>query len=385
MDVQGDECRGYGKVKPMRVMFRVDASLEMGSGHVMRCLTLANALNERSAICEFLCREHPGNLIGFIRDRGFPVINLGAPCSEVSAHPGAQYLQWLGATQKSDASACKSALGDNQYDWMIVDHYGIDYRWQELLEFHYSRLAVIDDLATRNHCCDVLLDQTYGRPESDYQALVPEECKILTGSEYALLRPDFSRLREMSLERRKNSGLKRILISLGGVDSNNVTERVLDGLCESPLPTDSEIVVVMGTTAPWLDAVRKRAARMPWSTSVLENVSDMASQMCAADLAIGAAGSTSWERCCLGLPTLMLILADNQRYAASLLSSAGAAHLLSSEEQLGDQLSQCIERALSDPGFLNNMTTAASGITDGAGASKVSSILERLTGVEIAQ
>lgn len=383
MDVQGDECRGYGKVKPMRVMFRVDASLEMGSGHVMRCLTLANALKERGSVCEFLCREHSGNLIGLIRDRGFPVFNLGATCSDVSA--GAQYLQWLGATQESDASACKSALGDKQYDWMIVDHYSIDYRWQELLKFHYSSLAVIDDLANRSHCCDVLLDQTYGRPRSDYEALVPDGCEILTGSEYALLRPDFSRLREISLERRKNSGLKRILISLGGVDSNNVTERVLDGLCESPLPRDSEIVVVMGTTAPWLDAVRQRAARMPWSTSVLVSVSDMASQMCAADLAIGAAGSTSWERCCLGLPTLMLILADNQRYAASLLSSAGAAHLLSSEEQLGDQLSQCMERALSDPGFLNNMSTAASGITDGAGASKVSSILERLTGVEIAQ
>lgn len=385
MDVHGDECCGWGKVKPMRVMFRVDASLEMGSGHVMRCLTLANALKERGSVCEFLCREHPGNLIGLIRDQGFPVFNLGAPCAEVSAHPGAQYLQWLGATQESDASACNSALGDNPYDWLIVDHYGIDYRWQSLLESHYSRLAVIDDLANRPHRCDVLLDQTYGRPQSDYEALVPGECEILTGSQYALLRPDFSRLRKESLERRKHSSLKRILISLGGVDSNNVTERVLDGLCESPLPKDSEIVVVMGTTAPWLDAVRKRAARMPWRTSVLENVSDMASQMCAADLAIGAAGSTSWERCCLGLPTLMLILADNQRYAASLLSSAGAAHLLSSEEQLGDQLSQCIEGALSDPGFLNNMTTVASGITDGAGAIKVSSILERLTGVEIAQ
>lgn len=369
----------------MRVVFRVDASLEMGSGHVMRCLTLANALKEKGSVCEFLCREHPGNLIGFIRNQGFPVLSLGAPCDDASAYSSNRYLQWLGATQEKDASACKSVLRDQQYDWLIVDHYEIDYRWQSLLASHYSRLAVIDDLATRSHCCDVLLDQTYGRPDSDYKALVPGECEILTGSEYALLRPDFSRLREMSLERRKKSGLKRILISLGGVDSNNVTERVLDGLCESPLPRDSEIVVVMGTTAPWLDAVRKRAARMPWSTSVLENVSDMASQMCSADLAIGAAGSTSWERCCLGLPTLMLILADNQRYAASLLSSAGAAHLLSSEEQLGDQLSQCIERALSDPGFLNNMSTAASGITDGAGASKVSSILERLAGMEMLQ
>ncbi|WP_246475088.1 UDP-2,4-diacetamido-2,4,6-trideoxy-beta-L-altropyranose hydrolase [Pseudomonas folii] len=385
MDVQGNECCGCGKVKPMRVVFRVDASLEMGSGHVMRCLTLAHALTERGSVCEFLCREHPGNLIGFIRNQGFAVLSLGAPCADISAYSSAHYLQWLGATQESDALTCERALGDHQYDWMIVDHYGIDYRWQELLGSHYSRLAVIDDLATRSHCCDVLLDQTYGRPESDYQRLVPEGCEILTGSEYALLRPDFSRLREMSLERRKNSGLKRILISLGGVDSNNVTERVLDGLCESPLPKDSEIVVVMGTTAPWLEAVRQRAAGMPWRTSVIENVSDMASQMCAADLAIGAAGSTSWERCCLGLPTLMLILADNQRYAASLLSSAGAAHVLSSEEALGDQLSQCIERALSDPGFLNNMTTASSGITDGAGANRVSSILKRLAGMEMAQ
>lgn len=372
-------------MKPMRVIFRVDASLEMGSGHVMRCLTLANALKERGSVCEFLCREHPGNLIGYIQNQGFPVLNLGAPCADVSAYSSAQYLQWLGATQESDAAACEQVVGGHRYDWMIVDHYGIDYRWQELLGSRYARLAVIDDLANRKHRCDVLLDQTYGRPESDYEALVPTDCELLTGSQYALLRPDFSSFRTASLERRKHSCLKRLLISLGGVDSNNVTEQVLEGLCESSLPRDSEIVVVMGATAPWLDAVRQRAARMPWRTTVLANVSDMASQMCSADLAIGAAGSTSWERCCLGLPTLMLVLADNQRYAASLLSSAGAAHVLSSEEPLATQLSQYVERALSDPCFLNNMTTAAAGITDGTGVSKVCTVLERLAGREITQ
>ncbi len=361
----------------MTVIFRVDASLEMGSGHVMRCLTLANDLKERGAVCDFLCKEHLGNLIGFIRNQGFKVINLGVPCA-APAYSDPQYIPWLGATLEDDASACENALNSHKYDWLIVDHYGIDYRWQERLESHYARLAVIDDLANRPHRCNLLLDQTYGRPGSAYQALVSSECEILAGSEYALLRPDFSKFRKTSLERRKHEAFKRILISLGGVDNDNVTEQVLDGLCQSPLPKDLEIVVVMGANAPWLDAVIERAASMPVKTRVLASVSDMASQMCSADLAIGAAGSTSWERCCLGLPTLMLILAENQRYAASLLSSVGAAHLLSSEESLAAQLSESIERALNDPLFLRNMSTAASEITDGTGASKVGRIIECL-------
>lgn len=372
-------------MKPMTVLFRVDASLLMGSGHVMRCLTLANALKENGAVCEFICREHPGNLIGFIQSQGFQTLNLGEPCTDISAYSSSQYLQWLGATQECDASTCRRALDDHKYDWLIVDHYGIDYRWQELLGSHYKRLAVIDDLASRSHCCDVLLDQTYGRTMSDYQALVPQQCDILTGSQYALLRPDFLSFRQASLERRKHAGLKRILISLGGVDSSNVTEQVLAGLCGISLPEDSEIVVVMGATAPCLNAVRRRASEMPWRTSVLVNISDMAGQMYAADLAIGAAGSSSWERCCLGLPTLMFVLADNQKFAASLLSSAGAVKVLASDESMAVQLSKSIELALYDHDFLASMTAAASCVTDGTGTGKVANILAQLAGQEIVQ
>ena len=194
---------------------------------------------------------------------------------------------------------------------------------------------------------------------------------MLTGPQYALLRPEFAGLRPYSLQRRQaRPALCQLLITMGGVDQPNATGQVLQALKTCALPADCRITVVMGLTAPWLQNVRELAAQMPWPTEVVVNVNDMARRMADSDLAIGAAGSTSWERCCLGLPTLMVVLAENQQAGAQALEAAHAARLIGSVSDIATQLPQAV-RELSDSKHQMRMSLAASSITNGQGVEKI--------------
>ena len=206
----------------MNIIFRVDASLKMGTGHVMRCLTLAQVLKENSANVEFICRKHEGNLIDKIHSSGFNVHELEM-LEEIEVGNKLAHSHWLGATQKQDADDCIGILKAEKSDWLIVDHYALDEQWQKRLKPYYEKLIVIDDLADRKHWCNILLDQTFGRQQEDYSALTPEGCELLLGSQYALLRPEFSKWRAYSLERRSKPKFKQLLINMGGVDVHNVT------------------------------------------------------------------------------------------------------------------------------------------------------------------
>lgn len=371
----------------MNVVFRADASLQMGTGHVMRCLTLADALTAGGASCEFICRTHPGNLLDLIRSKGYVAHQLAvrANLSETGILEGATlgaekspaHSHWLGASQSEDAAACAPILAERQPDWLIVDHYALDAHWEQALKPHYRKLMVIDDLADRPHVCDLLLDQTFGRHDEDYRAWVPRDCKLLCGSQYALLRPEFAAQRSHSLQRRMKPQLRQLLITMGGVDKGNATGQVLGALRDSPLPSDCRIVVVMGTTAPWLNEIKQQALSMPWSTQVLVGVSDMARLMADSDLAIGAAGATSWERCCLGLPTAMMVLAENQRFAAELLERAGAVRMLLPGPTLKTQIKHLIRELVGAEGAQRSLVDGASKITDGKGCALVSDFLFR--------
>lgn len=361
----------------VKIVFRTDSSLEIGTGHVMRCLTLANAIMTLGAKCHFICRAHDGNLIDFIQGKGHTVHTLGLPGSNVLATktegdiPPPRHRHWLGVTQNEDATACMPILATLQPDWLIVDHYALDTRWERLLKPYCRKLMVIDDLADRPHACDLLLDQTFGRQPEDYRAWVPADCQLLCGSQYALLRPEFAALRPYSLQRRAAPQLRHLLITMGGVDKDNATGQILKALRSSPLPADCQITVVMGATAPWLTEVQRLAQAMPWPTQVRVGVSDMAQLMADSDLAIGAAGATTWERCCLGLPTAMMVLADNQRYAANLLEKAGAVKMLLLGTTLGAQINDFIHEAMGTRESLKKLVGSACKITDGNGCNRV--------------
>jgi UDP-2,4-diacetamido-2,4,6-trideoxy-beta-L-altropyranose hydrolase len=350
----------------MRVAIRADAATHIGIGHVMRCLTLANALKMKGDEVSFVCRPFAGHLGERITAEGHGLYLLPPPSQTIKPpHPKQtpSHATWLGENWETDLAQTQIALNGKQFDWLIVDHYSLDNRWENEMRNFASKIMVIDDLADRRHDCDLLLDQNLGRSEREYKSRVSENCILLTGSKYALLRPEFKEWRDYSLKRRSTPQMKNLLITLGGIDKDNTAGKVLEALRESSLPTDCCITVVMGSSSLGLTAVRQTAKTMPWQVEVQVNVTNMADLMAGSDLCIGAAGSTSWERCCLGLPTIMMILGDNQRGVGSALEKEQAVFLCSN---LSD-IKEIINVHCGSAKRMNAMSQASRCVTDGSG------------------
>jgi UDP-2,4-diacetamido-2,4,6-trideoxy-beta-L-altropyranose hydrolase len=367
---------------PLSVCFRADAATWIGIGHVMRCLTLADALRERGHRCQFICRAHSGNLIAHIRSKGHAVIELPGT-GEALPEPAAgtdqlDHAAWLGCDWSEDAAQALAALSENPVDWLVVDHYALDVRWESQLRAVCSRIMVLDDLADRAHDCDLLLDQTLGRRTSEYARWLSRPAELLCGSQYALLRPEFAEWRSKSLQRRDTGQIRHLLISMGGVDQHNATGQVLTVLNTADLPPNARVTVVMGARAPWLEQVRQQAGKMAIPVVVETDVRDMAGLMAVSDLAVGAAGATSWERCCLGLPAIMVVLAANQSGVAAGLKKAGAAEIIASSQQIEAGLPPLVESLLASPERCREMSERAARVTDGAGTARVTQYLEAM-------
>ena len=362
----------------MQIVIRTDASVEIGTGHVMRCLTLASGLVKGGAEVKFLCRLHDGNLIGLIKRSGFeveilPASTLGNLQSNSLCEPF--HAAWLGTDWYLDAQHCHSVLSDN-IDWLIVDHYALDHRWEREMRTICQNIMVIDDLADRAHDCDILLDQSIGRNPSDYLDLVGAKTQMLVGPKYALLRPEFIQWRATSLARRQLPELRHILVTMGGVDRNNLTGRVLTVLHRCHIPTLEKITVVMGPHAPWHDAVIAAAAGMKIRTAVLSDVDNMAELMTLCDLAIGAGGATTLERCSLGVPSVLLILADNQFNIVKQMAQADAAFAISDVNSLETSLATFLE----DISLSNKMAIYARNSSDIIDANGVVRAIAKLVG-----
>lgn len=375
MEGPGAQDRDFICEMTQKILFRADASADIGAGHVMRCLTLANTLKANGYRCVFATRFMLENLGRLIEDAGHILVRLDSgPESVADDEPVLSHANWLGVAQETDADQCLLLSRSGQWSWIVVDHYAIDFRWEKRLRPFCDRLMVIDDLGDRVHDCDLLLDQNLGTGEQKYAGKVPANCRLLLGPRYALLRPEFAELRDYSLARRRKALLQHLLITMGGVDRNNVTSDILETLKRSPLSPACQITVVMSSQSQWLSGVRNLARTMPWPASVRVDVTDMARLMADSDLAIGAAGGSAWERCCLGLPSLTVILADNQRQSANALSSQKAVIALdpNGPESLAESLPKALSALVGDG--LEAMVDRVSAIgIDGLGAVKVAS------------
>ena len=336
----------------MKVVFRVDASLEMGTGHVMRCLTLANELKQQNHEIVFICRELTGNLILLIK---YPVLVL--PKNDNFQSDGL-YLNWLGVTQEQDAEQTIKVIPKN-IDLLIVDSYALDEIWHKQLKPYTKKIMVIDDLADRQFDCNVLLNQNLGTQIEDYKDKVLNNCELLLGCDYALLRPEFPNLREKALIKRKNTKvIKNILISMGGSDITNKTYDILQEVSD-----DLNIVVILGGISPH-NKIIKNYAKSKKNVKVVVDADNISSLMFDADLAIGAGGSTSWERCCLGLPTLLYVLAENQRKIAGNLEQLGAVKIV-------DNLKVNLQNILNNFSFWQIMSEKAQTVCDGIGVKRI--------------
>ena len=358
----------------MLIAFRSDASLQIGTGHVMRCLTLADALRERGAKSTFICRPHDGHLLDLIQQRGHTATALAPVDVTFNAPADPSHAKWLGTDWASDAAQTQHALGDQVVDWLVVDHYALDRRWEQAMRPHGRRIMAIDDLADRPHDCDLLLDQNLARQTNDYGELLSRHTQTLIGPLYALLRPEFAQWRERSLQRRAQPQLKNLLITMGGVDQANATGQVLDALSNCKLPTDLDITVVMGSGAPWLSKVHEQAAFMPRKTQVLVGVNNMAQLMAESDLCIGAAGGSAWERCVLGLPSIVLIISSNQYRGAMALQNHEAAWVADDSRHLVAHLTVLFSME-KQKDSLRKMSQAGASLASGKGAAQLVELL----------
>lgn len=310
----------------MNVVFRVDASNLIGTGHVMRCRTLASALQLRGAHIRFITRKHSGHLAEVLTRDGFQVELLPEP-DGMGCEAG--YSGWLGVSQEKDARQTIDALKGLVCDLLVVDHYALDSIWESLLREHASKIMVVDDLANRAHDCDVLLDQNYSLagPER-YRPWVPASCQLLLGPRYALLRPEYAQVRESMTPR--TGRIQRILIYMGGSDDTNNTSLVMSAL-KSARMDHLHLDVVVGPNFKYLTEVTQQVKARPNAKlhSQLPHLADLMSQV---DLAVGAGGATTWERLCLGLQSLVVSVADNQVPACRALASEGLI------QYLGDSL-----------------------------------------------
>ncbi|MBW2196154.1 MAG: UDP-2,4-diacetamido-2,4,6-trideoxy-beta-L-altropyranose hydrolase, partial [Deltaproteobacteria bacterium] len=281
----------------MKIVFRADASLQIGTGHLIRCLALADAMREEGADVHFVFRTQPRFKDEIVTNSGHYLHFLSTPESSHGASGLANaddcpiHAEWLGVRWEQDAEECAAVLKSiGRPDWLVVDHYALDARWEESLCGSVGRIMVIDDLADRKHDCDVLLDQTLAANEVNYRTLVPRACRLLLGPEYALLRPQFAACRvEAEARRKKNQEIRRILVAMGGLDCINSTSTVLRGLALLQ-SHDLEVTVILGSLAPHVDKVMRLAEKTPFSAHVLTDVRNMAVLMVEHDVCVGSAG-----------------------------------------------------------------------------------------------
>ena len=304
------------------VVFRADASLTLAMGHVMRCLALADALRRRGLTVMFVCREHEGHLCELIVEWGFRVSRL-APLGSAD-HAGVADVRdvRIGATWREDAEQTCDAVTSlgAKPDWLVVDHYALDYRWEAMLRTSVGRIMAIDDLADRRHDCDVILDQNYyENSESRYDGLSTQDCTRALGPSFALLRQEFYEARRAL--RQRDGSLKRVLVAFGGSDSTNETAKVLAAL-GGPAFREMQIDVVVGVLNRHKKDLLARNASGAL-VRVYEQPANIAELMATADLCVGAGGTMTWERCSVGLPTVVVTVADNQEETSRALHRAG--------------------------------------------------------------
>jgi UDP-2,4-diacetamido-2,4,6-trideoxy-beta-L-altropyranose hydrolase len=345
----------------------------MGAGHMMRCLALADGLRRPGTTIRFLSRQLPEHLRTLIAASGHELSPLDD--ADTSAAPDElAHAAWLGTSQADDAMQSARALGDRQWDWLVVDHYALDERWETAMRRASSRILAIDDLADRRHDCDALLDQNVVDADPRYGGKVPSGATVLLGPRYALLRDEFREARRRSAPRA--GAVSRVLVSFGGSDADDWTGLALDAVTASVV-AGAPVDVVIGANHPRRARLEAVCAERGFSCHV--QTTRMAALMVSADLAIGASGSSTWERCCVGLPALAVAAADNQRLPGRSAALAGLSYLLDGDRASIDAatLAGAINLLARSPSLREMYSRNGMRSVDGAGVDRLVRLMDR--------
>lgn len=354
------------KRPPLRAVFRCDASATIGGGHVMRCLSVAERLRADGWWCGFASDARSAQVVPRLLREASAVLSFGGAGDLEPEEEARTIGEWV----------CGHA------DLLVVDHYQRDSRFERCCRAWAERIAVIDDLADRPHDADILIDPSCGHTAADYGHLVPTTCRVLAGSRHALIHPAFPTLRVRALSRRSRAdSVQRILIGFGATDDGNATALALRAIAVSGLAV--AIDVVLGAGCRHADAVRTLASSLPQPTMVHIGAApdEIARLMSAADLAIGAGGGMAWERCCVGLPSVVLEIAENQRLIVAALAIAGAALNLGCADSVSAfDLASAIRLLARDNRQRRRMADAAAEMCDGWGLKRLTDLLGAVIG-----
>lgn len=356
----------------MKVIFRVDSGSNIGGGHLSRCLTIATLLFETKNIqCSFIMRAHCGNFAKQVKSAGFGCALL--PLEFLPDYYNGDYSQWIGASWENDAASTVSLLEEWQCepsDILIVDHYGLDYKWESATASAGIQIGVIDDLVNRPHHACFLLDQTCSRKATEYSNLINNDAELFTGEKYCLLRPEFKRHREDSLKRRKGTiNAHNIFINFGSTDPHNHTTYILLRIAKFVLHHNSRVVVVISSGCAHIEKITDTISLLPYQCELIIDANNIAELMVQADIAIGAAGATTWERCALGVPSIIIQTADNQADVIKRVTDCGAAHPFKiDQEETENTICDALEKLLI---CYDEVSAAASELVDAGGAYRI--------------
>ena len=328
----------------MVIVFRVDSSTIMGSGHLMRCLTLAKLMRNCGNVdIRFVCRDLEGNISSVVSENDFNLIMLPSMGYNTDL---SGYDAWLTVSQEQDADETIDAIGsissERQVDYVIVDSYAIDEKWEKKLRPFTKKIFVIDDLANRKHDCDYLLDQTYGIEKTGkYDELVPSHCVQFLGTSYSLLKPEYRKIRgKINLIKQD---IKNILVFFGGSDDTGETVKFLEALKQNGCKQYHFIVIIGGGNSQQ-DVVKTFCDEMD-NVEFHCQVDNMEYYISICDLAFASAGVNTWERCVLGLPSIITVTADNQREIATKMREQNAALILGNFEAVtSEDYAQALRR-----------------------------------------
>jgi UDP-2,4-diacetamido-2,4,6-trideoxy-beta-L-altropyranose hydrolase len=352
----------------LRIAFRTDANNEIGTGHFMRCLTLAEELKKYGFEIKFVSRGMPIHLQQMLQMSNINLCKL-TRTSYVDESEKLRHSNWLKTSQIQDAIETEEVLGASKMDWLIVDHYALDYRWEGHLRSTASKILVIDDLADRKHDCDLLVDQNfYVNKKQRYQGKVPAKCQMLLGPEFALLRNEFREKRNFL--RVRSGEIKNILISFGGIDSKNFTAPAIKAI--SKLNWNVVVNVVIGKNHPNLQEIQILCKSFRFECHIQST--KIAELMDQADIAIGAGGISLWERLCIGLPSICIVAAENQKEQLTDLQNKGFVSVLEEKQDLVEVIYQSLIKCKVESTFLT-VSEKLTDFVDGFGAIRVRNFL----------
>jgi UDP-2,4-diacetamido-2,4,6-trideoxy-beta-L-altropyranose hydrolase len=332
----------------MIVLIRADATPEIGTGHVMRCAALGTRLTGKGARVHFVCAALPENLRAWLHGNSFGL----------SVIDGVDTSGW-----RADlAATARIAARIGPVDLLVVDHYRLAREWETGLRGQVRRILAIDDLADRAHDCDLLLDQNlHDHADTRYAHLLPAKAMQFLGPQYALLRTEFD---APDLVRARDGNIKRLLVFFGGTDPGNQTAKVIAALRNigdrAPAST-----LVLGPAHPDRESIHACVAGLQ-NVTVLDTTDRMSQLMAEADLAIGTCGIAAWERCALGLPSLVAVTAENQREDADILHRIGAVVNLGDADAVSaEHWQRELELAITQPRRIQNMARCSQQVMAG--------------------